>query len=375
MRRVTSVSSARLPSERRLRPVGASALHPVVVLVVLCVVVGGLGLADAVSPIASVLAATVLAVGAGAAVLRPRLAAAVAIAGCGVAVLVLAASAAALGDPTLVALVALVVLIGASLVPVPRRRVRPEEAEADLAARVEDLARTKDQLLAVVSHEFRTPVTGVMGVARTMSAHFDGLDDDTMRLFVDALEGHSTRLARLVENLVVASGGVETDAQASCDLHGVVGRVAATADGGGREIQVRMRGERRACIDEDAARHIVSNLIDNAVKFGDPGTPVRVAVHPLACDLALEVTNSGPPLPADLRARLYQPFVQADSSDSRRADGLGLGLHVVRRLVEAHGGRVEVADTGGLVTFRVRLRPAEADVGELGSPVEPNPVG
>jgi signal transduction histidine kinase len=278
---------------------------------------------------------------------------------------------AAVSNRTL-ALVPAVVLTAAVLVALlldRQRAPQPDAIECELAARVDELARTKDQLLAIVSHEFRTPVTGVMGFARTMSNHFASLDQETMRLFVRSIEDHSTRLARLVENLVIASDGVDVDPVATCDVHRVVTSVVSTIDDTGHDIQVGLRGGRLAQIDGDAARRVIANLVDNAVKFADPDTLVRVEVRPLGGDVVLDVTNVGPPLPADLRERLYQPFVQADSSDSRRADGLGLGLHVVRQLVEAHGGRVELVEGGGLVTFRVRLRPARALASPTAAPL------
>jgi signal transduction histidine kinase len=261
------------------------------------------------------------------------------------------------------------VMLGAVVVEASRRP-RAEDIESELAARVDELARTKDQLLAVVSHEFRTPVTGVMGFARTMSNHFGSLDQETMRLFVRSIEDHSTRLARLVENLVIAADGVNADPHASCDMHGMITSVVSTVDDPRHEIHVSLRGAPFAQIGADAARRVIANLVDNSVKFADADTVVRVEARRLGGDLVVDVTNVGPPLPADLRERLYQPFVQADSSDSRRADGLGLGLHVVRQLVDAHGGRIELVEGGGLVTFRVRLRPASPVAAVLSSEEE-----
>lgn len=260
--------------------------------------------------------------------------------------------------PGLAPAVLLTAVIAAAAVERGRSPRGAGAVEAELAARVDELARTKDQLLAVVSHEFRTPVTGVMGFARTMSNHFEGLDQETMRLFVRAIEDHSTRLARLVENLVVAADGVDVDPMAACDIHRVITSVVSTVEDGSHDVHVSLRGARWAQIDPDAARRVIANLVDNSLKFADPDTLVRIESRPVAGDLVVDVVNVGPPLPADLRERLYEPFVQADSSDSRRADGLGLGLHVVRQLVEAHGGRIEHAEGGGFVTFRVRLRPA-----------------
>ena len=269
--------------------------------------------------------------------------------------------------PALFPAVLLTAVVGVVILAAHLRRPQADDIEAELAARVDELARTKDQLLAVVSHEFRTPVTGVMGFAKTMSNHFGNLDQDTMKLFVRSIEEHSTRLARLVDNLVVAADDVHVDPGVSCDIHRVITSVVSTAADSSHDIQVSLRGTRLAQIDESAARRVVTNLLDNAIKFADTDTLIRVDARPMGNDVVIDVVNAGPPLPADLRQRLYQPFVQADSSDSRRADGLGLGLHVVRQLVEAHGGRIELVEGGGLVTFRVRLH-AAAKVAGAASP-------
>lgn len=271
-------------------------------------------------------------------------------------------------SPALLPAVLLTMVVVVGILVEERRQPASQDIQAELSARVDELAATKDQLLAVVSHEFRTPVTGVMGFAKTISNHFGTLDQDTMQLFVRSIEDHSTRLARLVDNLVVASDEIAVDLVATCDVHGVITSVVSGVSTNDHEVQVSLRGGRVAQISADAARRVVTNLVDNALKFSDPETLVRIEARPAGGDLVVDVINTGPPLPADLREHLYQPFVQADSSDSRRADGLGLGLHVVRRLVEAHGGRVDLVEGGGLVTFRVRLR-AVAALQEAGARV------
>ncbi len=244
-----------------------------------------------------------------------------------------------------------------------RRNAGVADSEAEVLARLDELSRTKDQLMAMVSHEFRTPLTGVMGYARTMSTHLDELDEDTLRLFVESIEGQSRRLAYLVDNLVATSRKVEPSPDAVCDLHAVTAAVMAELGPPGdprHRVQISLRGRLRAAIGTESAHRVLLNLIDNAVKFADPDTLVRLDARPQGGDIVVDIINVGPPIPADLREGLYEPFVQGDSSDTRKAEGLGLGLHVARRLVEAHGGRVELLDGNGLVIFRVRLKPAGA---------------
>ena len=104
----------------------------------------------------------------------------------------------------------------------------------------------------------------------------------------------------------------------------------------------------------EALRLVVVNLLGNALKYATPLTTVRVAARPAGpARLAVSVTNAGPPITAADRERIFEPFVQLDSSLTRSASGVGLGLHIVRRLVESYGGTVEVDSADGLVTFTI----------------------
>jgi signal transduction histidine kinase len=118
------------------------------------------------------------------------------------------------------------------------------------------------------------------------------------------------------------------------------------------------------------------NLLGNAIKYATPLTCVRVSARPAGPSLlAVSVTNAGPPItPAD-GERIFEPFVQLDSSLTRSASGVGLGLHIVRRLVESYGGTVEVGSADGLVTFTVAV-PTVLPIGAADEPdPEPASVG
>jgi signal transduction histidine kinase len=132
----------------------------------------------------------------------------------------------------------------------------------------------------------------------------------------------------------------------------------------------------------EALRLVMVNLLGNALKYATPLTTVRVATSAAGPSLvAVSVSNVGPPITLADRARIFEPFVQLDSSLTRSVAGVGLGLHIVRRLVESYGGTVAVDSTGDLVTFTVAVPtvvPLAADgaVGPepaaVGAPHQPN---
>jgi signal transduction histidine kinase len=115
-----------------------------------------------------------------------------------------------------------------------------------------------------------------------------------------------------------------------------------------------------ARIDRQALHQVLANLIDNAQQHGSRGAVPIVAGGSDAAGVWITVSNDGSELDPATTARLFEPFTQADSGSTRDREGLGMGLYVVRRLVEVHGGRVGVRTESGWVTVEVRLQGAGA---------------
>jgi signal transduction histidine kinase len=113
--------------------------------------------------------------------------------------------------------------------------------------------------------------------------------------------------------------------------------------------------------DPDRVAQVMENLLTNAVKYGEGGTPIVVAVGREAEHVAVSVTNRGKPFAPDDLARLFQRFHRTDSAKRQRIKGSGLGLYITRSLVEAHGGRISVESASqGQITFRFTLPTAAA---------------
>jgi signal transduction histidine kinase len=220
--------------------------------------------------------------------------------------------------------------------------------------------RLKDELYNVVSHELRTPLTGILGFGELLLTRDDRLTSVQRKEHLGRILREARRLQRVVDNLVYSSKVIQQDGSAAADLRGVVRAVVEDLeDVPGRErldLQVDMPATTEVAMPAEALRLVMVNLLGNALKYATPLTTVRVAGRLNGANLlAVSVSNAGPPItPAD-RKRIFEPFVQLDSSLTRSASGVGLGLHIVRRLVESYGGTVAVDAGDGLVTFTVAV--------------------
>jgi signal transduction histidine kinase len=231
-----------------------------------------------------------------------------------------------------------------------------ERAVVDQLRQARDL---KDQLIGVVGHEFRTPLTAIQGFARTLDARFDRMDADAVQTCTQAIEREAKRLTRMVANLLTASEELRPDVGDRCELFAAasaaVEQVVEIAPTAGRSIRVHIPRAHVVGLPEEATTQLLSNLLDNAVKFAVPDSDIRVASGRDGAMVVVEVSNVGPAITDIDRERIFDAFVQADSSDTRRYGGMGLGLHIVRKLATAYGGRVGVYGEGPLVIFRAWL--------------------
>ena len=188
------------------------------------------------------------------------------------------------------------------------------------------------------------------------------------------------RLQRVVDNLVYSSKVIQQDGSASADLRGVIRAVVEDLeDVPGRErldLEVDLLAAREVAMPAEALRLVMVNLLGNALKYATPLTTVGWSRKPAGPSLlAVSVTNVGPPITAADRERIFEPFVQLDSSLTRSASGVGLGLHIVRRLVDSYDGTVGVESADGLVTFTIVIPATVAlPVEDLPGP-EPAAVG
>ena len=228
--------------------------------------------------------------------------------------------------------------------------------------------RAKDRFLAMVSHELRNPLASISAAAHVLKVAPPGSPDALQAQLV--IERQTRHMAHLVGDLLdisrVTMGKMALERE-RLDLEAVVTHIVGTWRNSRRLERHRITLETSpAWIDGDRARveQIVTNLLDNALKFTPAGGTVRIIVAPQKDEVILRVADDGPGIPEHLRANLFEPFVQGEEPGRRASGGLGVGLALVKGLAEMHGGSVSAANTPTRgATFTVRF-PAASPAGQ-----------
>jgi PAS domain S-box-containing protein len=242
------------------------------------------------------------------------------------------------------------------------RRVSVAIENARLFRHADELNRLKDEFLATLSHEMRTPLAAVLGWSRMLASGH--LDEARATQAVHAIERNAQAQSKIVDDILdVArgmSGNVKLDVK-PVDLVSVAYRaVEAIAPAAvAKQIQVQVRAGAPVGISADPVRlqQVVWNLLSNAVKFTPSGGRVTVDVAAVNGHAELQVTDTGVGIPRSFLPYVFDKFRQADASFTRQHGGLGLGLAIARHLIELHGGSIEVrsAGEGTGATFVLRL--------------------
>ncbi|MCW5659657.1 MAG: PAS domain S-box protein [Burkholderiaceae bacterium] len=242
-------------------------------------------------------------------------------------------------------------------------RRRTDQALAKARDDAEAANRAKSAFLANTSHEIRTPLNGLVGLARL--ARRPEVDEARRRQYLDQIGDSAETLTAVISDVLDLSkieAGRLLIEQVAFDLASLLhslGRVYGTlADARGLAYRQTIRSElpRRALGDPVRLRQILTNYLNNALKFTRDGHIALLATAPRAGWLRVEVSDTGPGIDADVQARLFTPFTQADQSTTRRFGGTGLGLSICRELAHLMRGEVGVQSRlGHGSTFWVEL--------------------
>jgi two-component system sensor histidine kinase KdpD len=220
------------------------------------------------------------------------------------------------------------------------------------------VARTA--ILHAISHDFRSPLTAITTAGSALRA--GAVTEAERSELIDVIEAEGIRLARLVDDLLDLSrieAGAVTPRADWCDLHDVVSSAAAHA-GAEHRIDFLLPAD-LPLVRADASQleRVFSNLIENAVKFSPPDAPVRITGSAASGRVTVRVTDQGPGIPKQQRARVFEPFFRGRDDGGA---GSGLGLAICRGFVEANGGRIILqmgaqAGTSFAVSFPLAAQP------------------
>jgi PAS domain S-box-containing protein len=235
------------------------------------------------------------------------------------------------------------------------------ERERDARSEAERVSRLKDTFIAVLSHELRSPLNAMVGWTHVLQQR--GGSDETMKALA-AIERNGRLQARMISDLLDMSRLNLGKLPLSLDRVDPADVIAAAVsavqpDLDARHIDLRLAVEPVGTLRADSSRlqQVMWNLLSNAVKFSPPGGQVTVGVRAEGADIVMFVSDQGQGIAPAFLAHVFDRFMQSDVGRNRQHGGLGLGLSIVKQLVEAHGGQVQVhsAGLGQGALFEVRL--------------------
>ena len=252
-------------------------------------------------------------------------------------------------------------------------RLRAEAASGALIEqneRLRELDRLKDEFVALISHELRTPLTSITGYVELLEADETGPLNEEQRAFLTIVERNADRLLRLVNDLLFVARlqagklDLEFDEVDLAELAGyAVANAGPHAEAKRLALELVVTGDTTVLGESGRLSQLLDNLVSNAVKFTPDGGSVTVHVAGENGAVVVEVGDSGIGIPESERPQLFDRFFRASTAVSRQIPGTGLGLHIARAIVDAHGGRITVAsEVGAGTTFRVELPPATIGV-------------
>ncbi|MDX1577198.1 MAG: HAMP domain-containing sensor histidine kinase [Gemmatimonadota bacterium] len=223
-----------------------------------------------------------------------------------------------------------------------------------------ELVRLRSGFIRNVSHELRTPLQQILLFTELLRSGRIRDAGDRKRA-LEIMEAETRRLIELVRNVLRFTGSSETDLRRDpVDLASVARETAEgfrpLADGRGSDIEIREHDRPRVLADERALKRVLVNLLDNAVKYGPPGSRIRVDISTVDSRGRVTVSDRGPGVPAEDRQRIWEAFRRLEREEAGPTAGSGIGLSIVQRLVEAMEGSVSVEDApGGGARFVVEL--------------------
>ncbi|HKE56221.1 MAG TPA: ATP-binding protein [Pyrinomonadaceae bacterium] len=242
-------------------------------------------------------------------------------------------------------------------------RARLYEGEREARAQAEQANQLKDQFLATVSHELRTPLNAILGWARMLTTR--KIDAETAKHAIEVIERNARSQAQLIDDLLDVSRIISGKIRLSFSpvelvpvIEAALDAVRPAAEAKGIKLETRLDSHIGPIPgDADRIQQVVWNLLSNAIKFTGNEGFVSIEVNRLLPNIEIKIIDTGQGISKEFLPFVFDRFRQADATVTRTHSGLGLGLAIVRHLVELHGGTVkaESPGEGRGATFTVRL--------------------
>jgi len=239
---------------------------------------------------------------------------------------------------------------------------------------IRSVERMKTAFVSTVSHELRTPLTSIKGFISTLLADTEGYYDQvTQREFYQIIDTECDRLTRLISDLlnvsrIEAGRALELNPK-PVQLPSLIEKVVTAQKSYTTKHTFKMDVEEDLPIviaDEDKVDQILTNLVSNAIKYSPRGGKVTVAGHKDRNGVVVSVGDQGMGIPKDHLPRIFERFHRVDNRDAREVGGTGIGLYLVKHLVEAHGGKIWVdseVEKGSTFTFTLPYKPPSLEEG------------
>lgn len=242
-------------------------------------------------------------------------------------------------------------------------RSRLLESERAARSQLERVSQIKDEFLATLSHELRTPLNAILGWAHLIRR--DALDKDRLKQGLEVIEKNARAQAQMIGDLLdmsrIISGKIRLEPR-SVDLKSIINSAIETITPVAQAKKVSIRAELDPDLgliqgDPNRLQQVLWNLLTNAVRFSQPESAIDVFGKEIGGEIHISVQDYGEGIKPEFIPHVFDRFRQADASTTRRHGGLGLGLSIVKHLVELHGGSVSVESKGlGTgATFSVHL--------------------
>ncbi len=235
-----------------------------------------------------------------------------------------------------------------------------QEIQRSFNRAAEELEHTealRNDFINNFSHEFKTPIVSIAGFAKLL--RHGSLTEGERQEYLTVIEEESLRLSSLASNVLnltkVENQTILTDVSKFNLSEQIRGAILILADKWSQkalDMDIDF-GEHLICANEELLKQVWINLLDNAVKFSEPGGKIKVEITEGEKEICVAVSNTGKDIPADRLTQIFYKFYQADESHS--AEGNGIGLAIVKKVVDLHNGEVTAASGGGSTTFTVRL--------------------